>query len=71
MQVIKKNLKASQDKKKNYAYHNRLFKEFQIGEHVYFHIKPEKSSLRIGSCAKMATQYCEPFKIIERIGPVA
>jgi len=38
---------------------------------VYFCIKPKKSSLSIGSCAKLAPQYCGPFKILERIGPVA
>ncbi len=32
MQVIKKNLKAAQDRKKIYADQNRLFKEFQVGE---------------------------------------
>jgi len=30
-----------------------------------------KSSLRIGSCGKLAPQYCRPLKILERIGPVA
>jgi len=28
MKVIKKNLKATQDRKKSYANHNRLFKDF-------------------------------------------
>lgn len=32
MQVIKKNLKVAQDRKKIYADHNRLFKEFQVLE---------------------------------------
>ena len=30
-QVIKKNLKAAQDRQKIYVDHNRLFKEFQVG----------------------------------------
>jgi len=38
---------------------------------VYFFIKPKKISLRIGSCAKLAPWYCGPFKILERIGPMA
>ena len=48
-----------------------MIKEFQVGEHVYLRIKPKKSSLRIGSCSKLERCYCEPFKILERIGPVA
>ena len=32
---------------------------------------PKKSSLRLGSCAKLAPRYCEPFEILSRIGQVA
>ena len=70
MQAIKKNLEVAQDRKKSYEEKNMLFKEFQVGEHGYFRIKPKKRSLRIGSCAKLAPQYCGPFEILERIGPV-
>ena len=48
-----------------------MFKEFHVGEQVYLRIKPMKSSLWIGSCAKLAPQFCGPFSIIERIGLVA
>lgn len=34
-------------------------------------MKPKKSSLKIGSCAKLAPQYYGPFEFLERIGPVA
>ena len=71
MQVIENKIKVVQDRKKIYAYQNRLFKEFEVGEQVYLHIKPKKSSLWIGSCAKIAPWFCEPFNIVERIGPVA
>ena len=71
MQVIKKNMKATWDRQKIYADQNKMFKEFQVGKQVYLRIKPKKSSLRIGSCAKLAPRYCVPLKIIERIGTVA
>jgi len=71
MQVIKKNLKAAHDRKKRYVDRNWLLKEFQVGEQVYLRIKLKKSSLHIGSCAKMEPRFCGLFSIIKRIGLVA
>ena len=34
-------------------------------------MRPKKSSLRLGSCAKLAPRYCGPFEILSRIGQVA
>jgi len=66
-----KTVKTTQDRKKSYADQKKLFKEFQVGKHVYLCIKPKKISLWIGSCANMAAWFCGPFNIIERIRPVA
>ena len=71
IQVIKKYLKGAYDRQKSYVDMNRLFKELQVGEHVFLRIKPKKSSLYIGSCAKMAPWFYGPFNIIKRIGLVA
>ena len=38
---------------------------------MYSCIKTKKRSLRIRSCAKLTSRYCEPFEILERIGLVA
>lgn len=69
MQVTKKNLKASQDKHKNYVNQLREFKGFYVREHVYLCINPKKKSLRIGSCSKLEPQYCGPFEVLQKIGP--
>jgi hypothetical protein len=38
---------------------------------VYLQIRPRISSLRMGTCAKLAPQFCGPFEILDRMGPVA
>lgn len=43
----------------------------KLGKHVYLIIKPKKSSLNIGPCAKLALQFCGTFEIHVRIGEVA
>ena len=47
-----------------------MFKQFLVGEHVYFFINPKRRSFRVGSYAKIVPRYCRPFEILERIGPV-
>jgi hypothetical protein len=42
-----------------------------MGDHVHLIIKPRRSSLRMGACAKLAPQYCGPFEVLERVGPIA
>jgi hypothetical protein len=68
---IKKNLKAAQDRQQIYADKNMTSREFKVGEHVILKVKPKKISLNLGSCTKLATRFCGPFEILDRIGPVA
>jgi hypothetical protein len=42
-----------------------------MGDHVYLRIKPRRSSLKMGACAKLAPQYCGPFEVLDRVGAVA
>jgi hypothetical protein len=41
-----------------------------MGGHVYFQVKPKRSSLRMGMCAKFSLCYCGPFEVLETIGPI-
>jgi hypothetical protein len=68
---IKHNLKAAQDRQKSYADSNITHREFKVGDHVFLKVKTNRSSLRLGSCAKLAARFFGPFEILERTGPVA
>jgi hypothetical protein len=37
----------------------------------FLKLKANRSSLKLGSCAKLAAKFCGPFEILERIGLVA
>jgi hypothetical protein len=34
-------------------------------------VNPKKISLKLGSFTKLAAEFCSPFEILDRIGPVA
>jgi RNA recognition motif-containing protein len=55
---IKQNLKVAQNRQKSYADRKRTPREFKTGDHVYLRVRPRKSSLRMGACAKLAPRYC-------------
>jgi hypothetical protein len=68
---IKKNLKAAQDRQKSYVEKNKTHREFKVVDHVFLKVKANKSSLKLGSCSKLAAIFCGPFEMLERIGLVA
>ena len=68
---IKQNLKASQDRQKSYADKHRVHREFSVRDRVYLRVRERKSSLKLGSCAKLLPRYYGPFEVLERIGPVS
>jgi hypothetical protein len=71
MLKIKQNLKVAQDRNNNYADKNRTHREFKVGDQFFLKVKANRSSLKLGSCSKLAARFCGPFEILERIGPVA
>ena len=63
VKLVQGNLKVAQDRQKSQADLKTTPKEFQVGEHVFIKVRPKKSSLRLGSCAKLAPRYCGPLKL--------
>ena len=45
--------------------------EFNGRDHVYLQMRLRKSSLKLGSCAKLSPRYFHPFEFLERIGLVS
>ena len=68
---IRQNLKTARDRQKSYANKHRVNREFSVGDHFYLRVREKKSSLELGSCAKLSPRYCGLFEVLERIGPVA
>ena len=54
---IRQNLKAAQDRQKIYAAMHRVNREFSVGDHFYLRVRARKSSLKLGSCAKLSPRY--------------
>jgi len=70
MVKIKYNLEAAQDMQKIYVEKDKTYKEFRVGDHVFWKVKAKKSSLKFGCYSKLAACYCGLFEILERIGPI-
>ncbi|GJY05825.1 putative reverse transcriptase domain-containing protein [Tanacetum coccineum] len=68
---IKNRLLTARSRQKSYADVRRKPMEFQVGDMVMLKVSPWKGVIRFGKRGKLSPQYIGPFKIIERIGPVA
>jgi hypothetical protein len=68
---IGKNIKDTQYRKKECAHKGKTHREFKVGDHVFMKVKATCSSMKLGKCSKLATRYCGPFDILERIGHVS
>ncbi|GKA94440.1 putative reverse transcriptase domain-containing protein [Tanacetum coccineum] len=68
---IKNRLLTAHSRQKSYANVRRKPMEFSVGDMVMLKVSPWKGMIRFGKHGKLSPQYVGPFKIIERIGPVA
>ncbi|GJU21656.1 putative reverse transcriptase domain-containing protein [Tanacetum coccineum] len=68
---IKQRIQAARDRQKSYADLKHKPMEFQVGDKVMLKVSPWKGVVRFGKWGKLNPQYVGPFKVLERIGPVA
>ncbi|GJR26420.1 putative reverse transcriptase domain-containing protein [Tanacetum coccineum] len=64
-------MQAARDRQKSYANKRRRPLEFEVGDKVMLKVAPWKGVMRFGKGGKLNPRYIGPFRIIERIGPVA
>ena len=69
--LIKKRLKAVQDRQKSWADRKRRELEFQVGDHNFLKVSPTKGVMRFGRHGKLSPRYIGPFEISNRVGDVA
>ncbi|GJT43778.1 putative reverse transcriptase domain-containing protein [Tanacetum coccineum] len=68
---IRDRMQAARDRQKSYADQRRRPLEFEVGDKVMLKVAPWKGVVRFGKHGKLNPRYIGPFRIIERIGPVA
>nr|GFA32565.1 putative reverse transcriptase domain-containing protein [Tanacetum cinerariifolium] len=68
---IKNRLLTARSRQKSYANLKRRLTEFEVGDKVMLKVSPWKGVIRFGKRGKLSPRFIGPFKVIERIGPVA
>ncbi|EOY16971.1 Uncharacterized protein TCM_036055 [Theobroma cacao] len=71
IKVIRERLKTAQDKQKSYSDRRRKNLEFEVDDRVFLKVFPWKGVIRFAKRGKLNLRYIGPFRIVERIGPVA
>jgi hypothetical protein len=68
---IRHRIKEAQDRKKSYADAHRTDRSYEVGDQVFIRIRANKSTIRFGKRTNLSPLFIGPFRIQEKIGPVA
>ena len=71
IRIIRERLKVVQDHQKNYADVRRKELEFEVDDMVFLKVAPWKGVIRFRKRGTLNPRYIGPFRIVERIRPVA
>ena len=68
---IRQRLKEAYDRHKRYAGAHKTDRSYEVGDQVFIRIRPNESTIWFGKGTKLSPQFIGPFRIQEKIGPVA
>ena len=71
VKMIRERLKVANDRQKSYADMKRKDIRYEIGEKVFLKVSPWKKVMRFGKKGKLNPRFIGPYKVIEKVGPVA
>ena len=71
VQVIRQRLKAASDRQKSYSDLKRKDIEFEVGDKVFLKVSLWKKILRFGRKGKLSPRFIRPYKILEKVEPIA
>ena len=61
----------AQSQQKSYADVRRQPLEFEVGDHVFLKVMPQRGVVRFEKHEKLSTRFIGPFEILKRVGTVA
>ena len=71
VQVIRKRLKATSDRKKSYADLKMRDIAYEVGDKVFLKVSSWRKILRFGKKGKLSPRFIRPYEVLKRIGHVA
>ena len=71
VRIARERLLTAQSRQRSYADRRRRDLEFQVGDHVFLKVSPTRGIKRFGVRGKLSPRFIGPYKILERVGPVA
>ena len=69
--LIRQHLLMAQSRQKSYADVRRRPLEFEVRDHVFLKVMPDRGVVRFGKRGKLSLRFIGPFEILERVGTVA
>ena len=68
--LIREHLLTAQSRQKSYADVRHRPLEFEVGDHVFLKVMPQRGVVRFGKRGKLSQRFIGPFEILERVDTI-